>query len=250
MMRPFVSFIAALRYFFILAVLALAALALGSLARGVYATAELALGRSFALDPGGGAAVVPYFVRAAFLYFLAVALASLFIADVPAPQWMTVRNLFQFRNKVLVFVSVILPLGFMGRMMGADALDVSVLYSGAGVFLVLAGIFLLTRFGAPSGDEGMSREGNQPYDGGARSGKQAGRRDNEPRRKDEKRRDARQGSDRTERDERQRNEKEDLRFQKESLEKAMEKDIAGDTGGRENGNVTVRPGPRRPRRRR
>lgn len=244
MMRPLNVFIASLRYLFILAVLALVVLALGSLARGLYATAGLAVGRGFALDPGGGATVVPYFIRAAFLYFLAVALGSLFVGDIPAPQWMTVRNLFQFRNKVLAFVSVIVPLGFMGRMMEADTLDVSVLYAGAGVFLVLLGIFFITRFGKPSGDEGMSREGNRPVEAGGREGRSGEHGSGDRRRED------RQAGERTDTDKWLKKQKQELKFQKESLEKAMEKQVTGQEENRSDGNVTVRPGPRRPRRRR
>ena len=47
-----------------------------------------------------------------------------------------------------------------------------------------------------------------------------------------------------------RKQKEDLKFQKETLEKVVEKDLSEERDARQNGNVTVRPGPRRPRGRR
>jgi len=259
MMRPFNSAIASLRYLFVLAVLALAILAMGSLAKGIVRMVEVALAGGFAMEPGSGATVVPYFIRAAFLYFLAVALGSLFVGDIPAPQWMMVKNLFQFRTKVLTFVSIILPLGFMGKMMGSDNLTADILYSGAGVFLVLMGIFFLIRFGSPSGDEGMAREGNRvpetvPHvdkrpgnraQGAPRPGSgQAGRRTERENRKDQPKR------SQADQDEWLKKQKEELKFQKESLEKAMEKDVSGETGERPASHVTVKPGPRRPRGRR
>jgi len=266
MMRPFNSFIASLRYLFALAVLALAILAMGSLARGIVRMVELALAGGFIMDPGSGATVVPYFIRAAFLYFLAVALGSLFVGDIPAPQWMTVKNLFQLRTKVLAFVSIILPLAFMGKMMADDSLTVGVLYSGAGVFLVLMGIFFLVRFGSPSGDEGMALEANKvmetgpsldPSSGGTPPDQAQDRRvDKRPegmaqdsRRRDERRPDSRRGG-RADKDEWLKKQKEDLKFQKESLEKALEKEISGEAGENRTSHVTVKPGPRRPRGRR
>lgn len=256
MMRLFSSFLAGLRYLFVLAVLALAVLAAGSLVRGVVQLVNLAATGGFTMDPGGGAAVVPYFVRAAFLYFLAVALGSLFLGDVPAPQWMTVRNLFQFRTKVLTFISIILPLGFLGKMMEAQALTSGTLYAGGGVFLVLLGIFFLTRHGSPSGDETMARENNRVPEargsgdprkedrGGDASTAGAAR--NRGRRSGKERR----SSGAADQEEWLKKQKEDLKFQKETMEKAVEREVAGETGTRQNGNVTVRPGPKRPRGRR
>ena len=257
MMRPFALFIAGLRYLFVLAVLALAFLAMGSLVKGVVRIAELAITSGFVMEPGIGATVVPYFIRAAFLYFLAVALGSLFLGDIPAPQWMTVKNLFQLRTKVLTFVSIILPLGFLGKMMQSDSLTVGILFSGAGVFLVLMGIFFLIRYGSPSGDEGMAREGNRvtetrPPSGGTRDRQDDRRRESRPqssRSKDGSKQGSRQGS-RTDQDEWLKNQKEDLKFQKESLEKAVDKEISGESGERQSGNVTVKPAPTRPRGRR
>jgi uncharacterized membrane protein YqhA len=142
MIKIFTSFIANIRYLFIFAVLALVALAVGSLGRGIMEFVSLAIGSGFEMEPGSGALVVPYFIRAAFLYFLASAICSLFVAEPPVPQWMLVKNLFQLRVKVLAFVAVILPLGFMGKVMAADLAGPETFYSGAGVFLVLLGIFL------------------------------------------------------------------------------------------------------------
>ena len=249
MMRPFNSFIAGLRYFFILAVLALAVMSLGSLARGVYQMVNLAVSGGFAMEPGDGATVVSFFIRAAFLYFLAVAIGSLFLGDVPSPQWMTVRNLFQFRTKVLTFVSVILPLGFMGKMMGSDIMAPGIFYSGAGVFLVLMGIFFLTRFGVPSGDEGMAREGNRSVETRPQNDRKPEKRSRTSRRTSDQGPGARQG-EQADKDEWLKKQKEDLKFQKETLEKAVEKDFTGGGGARQNGSVTVRPGPKRPRGRR
>ena len=260
-MRLFNSIIVSLRYLFALAVLALAILAIGSLARGLIQLAGLALAGGFVMEPGSGATVVSYFIRAAFLYFLAVALGSLFVGDMPAPQWMTVKNLFQLRTKVLAFVSIILPLGFMGKMMETDISTPGILYSGAGVFLVLMGIFFLTRFGSPSGDEGMAREGNRvteprssldPAAGGTRDRQGDKRRETRPqdkRPREDRQSGSRQGS-RTDQDEWLRKQKEELKFQKESLEKAVEKDIKGETGERQRSHVTVKPAPTRPRGRR
>jgi hypothetical protein len=262
MIRPFNSFIASLRYLFALAVLALAILAMGSLARGIITMAELALAGGFVMEPGSGATVVPYFIRAAFLYFLAVALGSLFVGDVPAPQWMVVKNLFQFRTKVLTFVSIILPLGFLGKMMEADTLTVGILYSGAGVFLVLMGIFFLVRYGSPSGDEGMAREGNRitetrpsldPATGGTRDRQGDRRPESRPqdsRRREERRPVSKQTRSPADQDKWLQKQKEDLKFQKETLDKAVDKELSGETGERPGSHVTVKPGPRRPRGRR
>jgi uncharacterized membrane protein YqhA len=259
MMRPFNYVIASLRYLFALAVLALAILAMGSLVRGIITMGDIALTTNFVMEPGSGATVVPYFIRAAFLYFLAVALGSLFVGDIPAPQWMAVKNLFQFRTKVLTFVSIILPLGFMGKMMEADTLTVGTLYSGAGVFMVLMGIFFLVRYGSPSGDEGMAREGNRVPETRSHSDRRQesrssldrtrDRQDN--RRRDERRQGSKQARSPADQDKWLQKQKEDLKFQKETLEKAVEKDIKGETSEhRTSSHVTVKPGPRRPRGRR
>jgi len=245
----FATLIAGLRYLFALAVLALALLALGSLGRGIAGLVELAVKGAFVMVPGSGALIVPYFIRAAFLYFLAVALGSLFIADIPAPQWMVVRNLFQLRSKVLTFVSIILPLGFMGKMMASDSSPEEVLYTGAGVFLVLLGIFFLVRHGSPAGDENLARENNRVQEAGSggerrqdkRTPDRGGRRDQ---------RQANRTQSRTDQDEWLRKQKEELKFQKEDLEKAVERDLSGDPVTRPGSNVTVKAGPRRPRGRR
>ena len=259
-MRPFASFIAGLRYLFVLAVLAMVILAVVSLFRGIVQLAQLTTPDGFFMGPGSGAAVVPYFIGAAFLYFLAVALWSLFVTEIPAPQWMTVKNLFQLRTKVLTFVSIILPLGFMGKMMEAEGLTIGMFYSGAGVFLVLMGIYFLVRYGSPSGDEGMAREGNRvpesrssldraPFDqaqgrrekhSGSSSAKAMADRGRRPQQ-------AHRPRSRTDQDEWLKKQKEELKFQKDSLEKAVDKEISGETGG---SHVTVKPGPRRPRGRR
>lgn len=153
--------IARYRYVFVAAVLALVLLSLASLMLGVLAGIDLVVNRG-EMPPGSGAQMVPYFIRAAFLYFLAAAFSSLFLGDLPVPQWMITRNLFQFRNKVLTFVAVIAALNFLRILADRELEPVSVLYMGGGIFLVLAGIYLLVRKGEPSGDEIMSREGNRP----------------------------------------------------------------------------------------
>jgi len=255
MTRAFNAFIASLRYLFALAVLALVVLAIGSLARGLFQLANLALAGGFAMEPGNGALVVPYFIRAAFLYFLAVAIGSLFVGDMPAPQWMVVNNLFQLRTKVLTFVSVILPLGFMGKMMETETLTVGILYSGAGVFLVLLGIFFLIRYGSPSGDEGMAREGNKVAETRSQGDKRQESRPQGDRSQDNRRKDERRPGNkpiRTAADQAQwlEKQKEDLKFQKDSLDKAVDKELSGESGERPASHVTVRPAPRRPRGRR
>jgi len=258
MTRIFNTFIAGLRYFFALAVLSLAFLALGSLARGIAQIVELAMAGGFVLEPGSGAEVVSYFIRAAFLYFLAVALGSLFVGDMPVPQWMTVKNLFQFRTKVLTFVSIILPLGFMGKMMETDISTPGIFYSGAGVFLVLMGIFSLIRYGSPSGDEGMAREGNRIMDTGTQGERRpersrtqgasaAAKAMGDKGRRAEK---GRSQGQRTDQEEWLKKQKADLKFQKETLDKAVDKEISGETGESQSSHVTVKPGPRRPRGRR
>jgi hypothetical protein len=125
------------------------------------------------------------------------------------------------------------------------------------------GIFSLTRFGSPSGDEGMAREGNvvtetraslDPPTGGTRDGQGDKRQESRPRGsrshggrgRDDRQQGSRQGS-RTDQDEWLRKQKEELKFQKESLDKAVEKDISGESGERQTSHVTVKPGPRRPR---
>ena len=160
-MNHFRLIIARYRYVFVVAVLALVLLSLASLMLGVRAGIDLVMNRGD-LPPGSGAEMVPYFIRAAFLYFLAVAFSSLFLGDLPVPQWMITRNLFQFRNKVLTFVAVIAALNFLRILADRELQPVSVLYLGGGIFLVLAGIYLLVRKGEPSGDETMAREGNRP----------------------------------------------------------------------------------------
>lgn len=266
MMRAFGSFMAGLRYLFVLAALALALLALGSLGRGLVRLADLAVTGGFVMDPGSGITVVPYFIRAAFLYFLAVAIGSLFVVDIPAPQWMTVKNLFQLRTKVLTFVSIILPLAFLGLVMSRDLAGLQVLYAGAGVFLVLMGIFFLTRFGSPSGDEGMAREGNKVLEvrsfpdrvkdrpagrrhvdraqGASADAKAMADKGRRPQKGQTK------GNQADDQEEWLRKQKEELKFQKDTLEKAVEKEISQEREARQSGNVTVRPGPRRPRGRR
>ncbi|MDF1535605.1 MAG: hypothetical protein P1S46_03770 [bacterium] len=246
MIQLFTSFIAGIRYFFMVAALALAVLALGSLGRGVMEVVSLAAGSGFTMRPGSGAEVIPYFIRAAFLYFLASAICSLFVAEPPVPQWMQVRNLFQFRVKVLTFVAVILPLAFMGRVMAADLAGPETLYSGAGVFLVLVGIFLLVRSGAPSGDDSMAREGTRPSEDRARSDSRA-KPGKGPRGK-EKFAGKEPGGGKT--DDWLEKQKEGLRFQKESLGQVTDSKSQGEGGSRQDGSVTVRPGPRRPRGRR
>lgn len=228
MSRIFASVIAGFRYVFFLAVLALAALSLVSLVRGMGEILFLFHGRGLTVGPGSGAAAVHWFFQAFFLYFLAVALCSLLVAETPVPQWMVVRNLFQFRNKVLTIVSVILPLAFLGKVMKADVSGPGLLFSGGGVFLVLAGIFLLTRFGSPAGDEGMAREGNRSPD-------RTGRRD---------RKTTHPGG---------RDSRKDRNWQekpKEDPSRRAEGDPDASSEFRKNGNVTVKPGPRRPRQRR
>ena len=273
MIKIFTSFIASIRYLFVFAVLALAALALGSLGRGVMELVNLAIGSGFEMAPGSGALVVPYFIRAAFLYFLASALCSLFVGEPPVPQWMQVKNLFQFRVKVLAFVAIILPLAFMGRVMSADLAGQETFYSGAGVFLVMLGIFFLIRFGPTSGDESLAREGTRvPEDSPRQDQPRPERQDRRPRpnkesgRKDSGRKDSGpRDSGRKDRspdrstgqetsapkgDDWLEKQKESLKFQKDSLSQVADTGSKGEGETRQNGNVTVRPGPRRPRRRR
>ena len=211
-----------------MAVLALAALSLISLVRGVGEILFSFHGRGLAAGPGSAAAAVQWFFQAFFLYFLAVAFCALLLAEPPVPQWMVVRNLFQFRNKVLTIVSVILPLAFLGKVMKAGASGPGLLFSGGGVFLVLAGIFLLTRFGSPAGDEGMAREGNRTPDRGGRKDRKT----------------SHSGGRDTRRD-RSWQEK-----PRESTSQRTEGDSEASSEFRKDGNVTVKPGPRRPRPRR
>lgn len=160
-MNLFRWIVARYRYVFVVAVLALILLSLVSMILGVRAGVDLVVSRG-EMPPGSGFQMLPYFIRAAFLYFLAAAFSSLFLGDLPVPQWMITRNLFQFRNKVLAFVAVIAGLNFLRILADTDLKPISVLYLGGGIFLVLAGIYLLSRKGEPSGDEAMSREGNRP----------------------------------------------------------------------------------------
>jgi uncharacterized membrane protein YqhA len=227
MARTFALLIAGIRYVFVLAVLALASLSLASLVRGIGEMVYLLPGSGFAAAPGGSAAAVPWFIQSVFLYFLAVAVCSLFVAEPPVPQWMIVRNLFQFRNKVLAFVAVILPLMFLGKVLRTDVSGPGVLYWGAGVFLVLAGIFLLVRQGSPAGDDGLSRDGNRPPERGGRRDRSAAQSGGRDLRKDRPWAEGR----------------------KESPSRSGEIDQEGPADVRKNGNVTVKPGPRRPRRR-
>jgi hypothetical protein len=265
MLKLFTSFIASIRYLFIFAVLALAALAVGSLGRGILEIVNLAIGSGFDMRPGSGAEVVPYFIRAAFLYFLASAICSLFVAEPPVPQWMQVKNLFQLRVKVLAFVAVILPLAFMGKVMTADLAGPETLYSGAGVFLVLLGIFFLVRFGPTSGDEIMSREGTHVFEERTSQAqhRQERPRQDRPRQERQERRPKPKrepaGKDKeTEKvmpagkadDDWLEKQKESLKFQKESLGQVTGSEKSDEGSARQNGNVTVRPGPRRPRGRR
>ena len=249
MIKPFASLIAGLRYLFILVVLALAVTAFASLGRGIVELGGLITTAGIKMQPGSGTAVVPYFIRAAFLYFLAVALWSLFVSDIPAPQWMTVKNLFQLRTKVLTFVSIILPLGFMAKMMEADGLTIGIFYSGAGVFLVLMGIFFLVRYGSPSGDEGMARESNRGMEIKSASSRSQGASASAKASADKGRRSQHtsRSRSRTDQEEWLKKQKEELKFQKDSLEKAVDKDLSRETGS---SHVTVKPGPRRPRGRR
>jgi uncharacterized membrane protein YqhA len=270
MIKIFTSFIARIRYLFIFAVLALAALAVGSLGRGIMEIVNLAIGSGFDMRPGSGAEVVPYFIRAAFLYFLASAICSLFVAEPPVPQWMQVKNLFQLRVKVLAFVAVILPLAFMGKVMTADLAGPETLYSGAGVFLVLLGIFFLVRFGPTSGDEIMSREGTHVSEERTSQAQPSQAQHRQERPKQDRPRQERQerrpkpkrepaGKDKeTEKvmpagkadDDWLEKQKESLKFQKESLGQVTGSEKSDEDSTRQNGNVTVRPGPRRPRGRR
>ncbi len=164
MLNFFAGLIARLRYLFFIPVLALVALSIGAMASGV--AAALALigsgegGSTLPIGPAEAAAVVPPFVMAAFLFFLAVAFSSLFLGDLPVPQWMAVRNLHQLKGKLLTFLSIILALFFLGYAQGA-AEPISILWVGGGVALVLLAIFVLVRFGHPAGDDSFCREGNR-----------------------------------------------------------------------------------------
>ena len=232
----FAKAVAALRYLFIVAVLILAALAIASLGRGVLAAFDLVAARGGDLfrDPLSGP--VPHFVRAAFLYFLAVAMCFLFVGEVPAPQWMAVRNLFHLRSKVLTFLTIIMPLYFLGKMAHGDMEPRGILYLGGGVFLVMASIYLFLRHGSPSGDEAMSREGNRPP--------QARPREEERQRGEFRQRVKGAPPAVKATEDRQEQQKGSMKFQKETLPGAeSDKDRNGS-------HVTVKPGPRRPFRRR
>jgi len=214
-MDVFRSIIARFRYVFVLAVLALVLLSLASLVQGVQAGIGLIMEREL-MPPGSGALMVPYFIRAAFLYFLAVAFSSLFLGDLPVPQWMITRNLFQLRNKILTFVAIIAALNFLRILTDRELEPVSILYMGGGIFLVLTGIYLLVRKGEPSGDETMSREGNRPMSIQPRDAK-GGRGPKSP-----------------------------PRAGKEIHARPLEKQASQDAEGRPTGSVTVKPGPKRP----
>ena len=86
----------------------------------------------------------------------------------------------------------------------------------------------------------MAREGTRIT--GARSADDRRQVDREHRKGEDRRR-----SGRVDRDEWLQKKKEELKFQKESLERAIEMDISDESATRQEGNVTVRPGPRRPR---
>jgi uncharacterized membrane protein YqhA len=164
MLSFFAGLFARLRYLFVIPVLALTVLALAAMAAGVSSSVALLSaredGRVLPASPAEMAGVVPFFVQAAFLFFLAAALASLFLGDLPVPQWMAVRNLHQLKVKVLSFVSVILCLFFLGAAAGADD-SRAVLNLGGGIALVLGAILALLRFGHPAGDDSFCREGNR-----------------------------------------------------------------------------------------
>ncbi len=144
--------------------------------------------------------------------------------------------------------------------METDVSTPGILYSGGGVFLVLMGIFFLIRFGSPSGDEGMAREGNRVMETRPQGDKRQESREQrasaaakamaDKGRREERRPVSKQVRSRTDQDEWLRKQKEDLKFQKETLEKAVEKDIKGETGERPRSHVTVKPAPTRPRGRR
>lgn len=228
--------VARFRYVFIAAVLILLVLSLASLAAGIVKGVSLILSPAD-LKPGSGSLFLSYFIRAAFLYFLAVAFSTLFLGDLPVPQWMVVRNLFHFKIKVLTFVAVIIGLNFLRILADGDRTSADLLQAGGGIFLVLAGIFLVTRMGGPSGDEMLAREGNRPH--GTPTGE---RRRNSERRKADRRKsedgvwpeEARDG----------------LKFERKTIPNGGDVEESGRREERVNGNVTVRPGPRRPPRRR
>ena len=95
----------------------------------------------------------------------------------------------------------------------------------------MAGIFLLVRYGSPSGDEGLSREGNRPIE-----------RDRRDRKRDAS------GERKAGYDKRwSGKKKEDLKFRKDELAKETRKDSRSGTEIRREGHVTVKPGPKRER---
>ncbi len=238
------SFVAAIRFVFVLAVAALIVLSIGSLVIGVGATYAVLKGGPAGLPPQDFlAGPVPHFIRAAFLYFLATAFCSLFVGDLPVPHWMTVRNLFNLRTKVLTFLSLILPLLFLGKVAHGGIKPIESLYLGGGVFLVLAALYLFLRHGSPSGDDALSREGNRPPHGKpSEGGRPREDRPREDRQRDD-RKSGRQeggaagGGDWLEK------QKENLKFEKNSI-------LSSERPPGEGEKVTVRPGPRRPFRRR
>jgi len=237
----FGAFLARLRYLFFIPVLVLVGLSLVSMASGVAAALRLLgprpEGGSLPGSPAEMAGAVPFFVQSAFLFFLAVALSSLFIGELPVPQWMAVRNLHQLKNKLLTFLSVILGLFFLGFAAGGGE-PIGILYAGGGVALVLGAIFVLLRFGHTAGDDSFCREGTRCLQPEARG---------EPR-APEARREARpkapepeplSGKDWLTQ------QKDQLRFEVESLNAAMGSAPGGRGGETPAGQVTVGQAPRR-----
>ncbi len=233
---------ARLRYLFVIPVLALTVLALVAIAAGVSSTVALLSaredGRALPASPAEMAGVVPFFVQAAFLFFLAAALASLFLGDLPVPQWMAVRNLHQLKVKVLSFVAVILCLFFLGAVAGADD-PRAVLNLGGGIALVLGAILALLRFGHPAGDDSFCREGNRcqlPAGNGGRGARSAPEQPQRPGAAAKKEPEPLTGKDWLEA------QKDRLRFEVESLNSAMP---AARPGDRPAGQVSVGQAPRR-----
>jgi uncharacterized membrane protein YqhA len=244
MIDIFNKIVASTRYLFIVVVVVLLAMSIGAFAAALIKSAGMVTG-----EPGLGyetaITLISGAIRASFLYFLAVAFAGLFLGDVPGPQWMAVRNLHQLRTKVLTFVSIILPLAFMGRFAHGDETAQELLYAGGAVFLVLAGIFLLVRYGANSGDESQARETNRVPDGGGKKQPQRqGRQQQRGRGREEGREGAKSGRHKD--GEWLKKQKDNLKFEKDSLKGVPEGDKSSSSG---RSNVTVKPGPRRPRRR-
>jgi uncharacterized membrane protein YqhA len=160
----FAGLIARIRFLFVIPVLAFVGLSLAAMASGIVATVALFAARengaTFPVGPAELAGVVPFFIQSAFLFFLAVAFATLFLGELPVPQWMAVRNLHQLRGKLLTFLAIILPLVFLGTLVKADD-PRTILYAGVGIGAVLAAIFALLRYGHPQGDDSFCREGTR-----------------------------------------------------------------------------------------